>query len=309
MNKITIGIPKALLYYKYKDLWVKFFENLGCEIIISPNTNREILEEGKKYVLDEACLPMKIYMGHVQYLLDKCDYVLTFRIACLKRGEKVCTNFMALYDLCRNTFEKRFLHYNIDITKRETEEFSFITMGLELGFPWRKIRKAYRDAKAYETLMKERRYSKQKNILGSSQKLKILLAGHPYNLYDNLIGKEISRYLEEQGIDLLYSDLYDTKYVEIDSKKISPKNYFTYNKEIMGSIVSYQEDVDGIILLTTFPCGPDSLCNEMIVRTVQKPLITLLIDELNSDAGLITRLESFVDILNERKNLHEERNH
>ena len=42
MNKITIGIPKALLYYKYSELWTTFFEELGCDIIISPNTSKKI---------------------------------------------------------------------------------------------------------------------------------------------------------------------------------------------------------------------------------------------------------------------------
>jgi len=301
MEKIKIGIPKALLYYKYKDLWTKFFENLDCDIIISPNTNRETLEIGKQYVLDEACLSMKIYMGHVFYLLDKCDYILVPRISCLKKNEKVCTNFMALYDLCRNTFDKKFLHYNIDVKKNESEEYAFIGLGLQLGFTFRKSRQAYRKAKEYEMMLAERKISKQKMILASTRKTKILLAGHPYNLYDNLIGKEIIHYLEEQDIEILYSDCYDPKYLDIDYKKIAPKNYFTYNKEIIGSIAFYRNFVDGIILLTTFPCGPDSLSNEMIIRNVKTPLITILMDELNNNAGLITRLESFIDILKERK--------
>lgn len=305
MKKLTIGIPKALLYYQYKDLWTQFFENLGCDIVISPSTTKETIEVGKKYVLDEACLSMKIYMGHVYYLLDKCDYILTFRISCLEKYEKVCTNFMALYDLVKNNFDKRIIHFNIDKGKQEDEEFAFIMMGLSLGFSYKKVRRAYLDAKNYDNLMKERAISKQKTILATSKRAKILLAGHAYNLYDNLIGKEVKDFLEQANVDILYSDLYDKKYVNVDSKKISPKNYFTHNKEIMGSVSSLEEKIDGIILITTFPCGPDSLCNEMIVRYVNIPLITLTFDELNSDTGLITRLESFLDIIEERKKIYE----
>ena len=87
--RLKIGIPKALLYYQYKDLLTRFFENLDCDIVISPNTTKETLEQGKKFVLDEACLSMKIYMGHVFYLLDKCDYILTYRVASVKKNEKV----------------------------------------------------------------------------------------------------------------------------------------------------------------------------------------------------------------------------
>ena len=185
MDKLTIGIPKALLYYKYKDLWISFFENLDLNVIISPNTNKEILDNGKKYVIDEACLSMKIFMGHVSYLVDKCDYILVPRIACLKRNEKVCTNFMAIYDLVRNQFNKKIITYNIDVNKKEDEEYAFITMGLSLGFTYKKVKNAYLNAKRYQMLLEDRRISKQKVKLATSNKIKILLAGHAYNLYDN----------------------------------------------------------------------------------------------------------------------------
>lgn len=305
MDKLTIGIPKALLYYKYKDLWISFFENLNLNVIISPNTNKEILDNGKKYVIDEACLSMKIFMGHVSYLVDKCDYILVPRIACLKRNEKVCTNFMAIYDLVRNQFNKKIITYNVDVNKKEDEEYAFITMGLSLGFTYKKVKNAYLNAKRYQMLLEDRRISKQKVKLATSNKIKILLAGHAYNLYDNLIGKYVSNYLEKENIEIIYSDNYDCKYLDKDVKKISNKNYYTFNREIIGSISNYMDSVDGIILITTFPCGPDSLSNEMIVRGVNIPIINLIIDEEFSDNGLITRLESFIDIINERKKVNE----
>lgn len=300
MNQLKIGIPKALLFYKYGDLWTAFFEELGCDIVISPNTNREILDYGNKFSVDEACLSMKIYMGHVYYLLDKCDYILVPRIICLKKNEKLCTNFSALYDLVRNTFDKNIIHYNIDIGKHEDEFYAFTTMGLELGLPYRKIVKAYKVAKEKQKLKMDRRISKQKALIASSNNLKILLAGHPYNLYDDFIGKTIIQLLEENHIDIIYSDLYDQKYLKSEVEKISKRNYWTYNREIIGAISHYQDSVDGIIIITTFPCGPDSLSNEMILRNVKIPITNLIIDDASGDAGLITRIESFIDILEER---------
>lgn len=300
MNQLKIGIPKALLFYKYGDLWTAFFEELGCDIVISPNTNREILDYGNKFSVDEACLSIKIYMGHVYYLLDKCDYILIPRIICLKKNEKLCTNFSALYDLVRNTFDKNIIHYNIDIGKHEDEFYAFTTMGLELGLPYRKIVKAYKVAKEKQKLKMDRRISKQKALIASSNNLKILLAGHPYNLYDDFIGKTIIQLLEENHIDIIYSDLYDQKYLKSEVEKISKRNYWTYNREIIGAISHYQDSVDGIIIITTFPCGPDSLSNEMILRNVKIPITNLIIDDASGDAGLITRIESFIDILEER---------
>lgn len=305
MNKITIGIPKALLYYKYGELWTTFFEKLGCDIIVSPNTSKKILEDGIKFSMDESCMAMKIYMGHVYYLIDKCDYILVPRLKCVKKHEKLCTNFSALYDLVNNVFDKKLIHYNLDVDHKEDEFYAFTTMGLSLGFPYRKIVRAYKEAKEKESMLKSREIAKQKSIIANSNKIKILLAGHPYNLHDEFIGKQIQNILEENNVEIIYSDRYDNKYLEKEVKKISPKNYWTYNKEIIASISHYQELVDGIILITSFPCGPDSLSNEMILRNVTIPITNLIIDEANSDTGLLTRIESFIDILEERRKGHE----
>jgi len=308
MNKITIGIPKALLYYKYGELWTSFFEELDCNVVISPNTSKQILDTGIKLSMDESCMAMKIYMGHVNYLLDKCDYILVPRLKCLKKHEKLCTNFSALYDLVRNVFDKEIINYNIDVENKEDELYAFTTMGLSLGFSYRKIIKAYKKAKEKDNLLKSRKISKQKSTLATSNKIKILLAGHPYNLYDEYIGKQIQTLLEKNNVEIIYSDCYDLKYLEKEVKEISPKNYWTYNKEIIASIVHYQPLVDGIILITSFPCGPDSLSNEMIVRNVNIPITNLVIDEANTDTGILTRIESFIDILEERRNHIERKN-
>ena len=52
MQQIKIGIPKALLYYRYSILWNNFFETLNCKIIESIDTNKQILELGKNYSID-----------------------------------------------------------------------------------------------------------------------------------------------------------------------------------------------------------------------------------------------------------------
>ena len=71
----------------------------------------------------------------------------------------------------------------------------------------------------------------------------------------------------------------------------------------MASVNYYKDKVDGIILISSFPCGPDSLSNELIIRKVKNiPIISLVFEDLNSETGIITRLESFIDII---KNLKE----
>ena len=139
---------------------------------------------------------------------------------------------------------------------------------------------------------------KQTCILNNNCK-KVLVAGHPYNIYDEFIGKPLIDTLKKNNIEIVYSDIYDTKNIEEESSIISEEVYWTFNKEILGAIGKYKDNVDGIILVSAFPCGPDSLINELVIRKIKDiPILNIILDEANSDTGLVTRLESFIDIIN-----------
>ena len=74
MKKITIGIPKAFLFYRYNILWTTYLKKLKCKIIYSNNTNKNTIRLGNTYSIDESCLSSKIYLGHVAEIKDICDF-------------------------------------------------------------------------------------------------------------------------------------------------------------------------------------------------------------------------------------------
>lgn len=300
--KIKIGIPKALLYYYYKDLWINFFNYLNLEVIESKKSNKEILSTGEKISTDEACLSLKIFLGHVNELKNKCDYILIPRLYSVKKNEQVCTNFNCLYDLVNNSFDDiNIINYNVDLTSHEGELLGFLKMGRELGFSYIQTYKAYKYAKEKELekkLYEEEKQNKEEQKTG----LKILLAGHPYNLYDEMIGMSIIRYLKKEKVTILYSDKIDHTLIDQECNKISTDIHWTHSKQMMASINYYKDKVDGIIILSSFPCGPDSLSNELAIRKIKNiPVLKLIFEDFNSDIGTITRLESFFDILKQKK--------
>lgn len=101
---MRIGIPRALYYYRYGVLWKTFFSSLGCEVVVSPKTDRAILQSGIHYAIDESCLSAKIYLGHVAWLLGKCDLIFVPRMADMGRDKEFCLKFRALPDVVYNTF-------------------------------------------------------------------------------------------------------------------------------------------------------------------------------------------------------------
>ena len=295
---MKIGLPKALLYHYYYPLWKAFFDELKVDYIESNDTTTKTLILGKEKSIDESCLALKIYLGHIEELKDKCDYILVPRIFSLTKSEQVCTNFNALYDLVRNTFKDiKILNYNIDVKHHHSEKNAFLKMGKELGFSIIESARAYNKAKVIEKNYYKNEEKKAKEIL-KNDKTKILLLGHPYILKDNLIGKTITDYLSKNNISIIYSYQIPRDLINFNCNNISTKIHFTMNKEHIAAFNYFKDKVDGTIILTAFPCGPDSLSNEMIIRKRKKhPTLLLTFEDLTNNTAVITRLESFLDML------------
>ena len=84
------------------------------------------------------------------------------------------------------------------------------------------------------------------------------------------------------------------------------EKYWANEDEMTGTAGHYLKDskVDGVITITAFGCGPDSLMVERITRRAKqfnKPLLNLTIDEQTGEAGFVTRIEAFVDMLFRKK--------
>jgi len=65
-----------------------------------------------------------------------------------------------------------------------------------------------------------------------------------------------------------------------------------------------RDEIDGVIFLISFACGPDSLISELIMRdmkVVGLPFLEIIMDEHSGEAGLLTRVESFVEMIRRKK--------
>ncbi len=299
---MKIGFPRALLYFKYKYLWETFFIELGFDIVLSEETNKKILSDGVNFSIDECCLPAKIYMGHVYSLIGKCDYILVPRVESLGIKEIACVKFNAMYDIVKNTFKDiKLLDYNLDVLNGESELKGFIKMGRVLGKGYFQILMAYNKAKKIQSLQEKTIAKSQAKKLNENG-LKILIVSHPYNVYDKMIGYPVVNYVKKlEGVPI-FADACNKNHSLKNFKEISSCIYWTYNKELLEAIGTYMDKVQGIILITAFPCGTDSLVNELIIRKIKSvPIINIVIDELQSETGLLTRVESFMDIIKERE--------
>lgn len=303
---MKIGIPRALLYYRYHTLWETYFHELGMETVLSPHTNKTIMDAGSHYSIDENCLSSKLFFGHVSALEGKCDAVFVPRIANFGKDGILCTRFEALYDMCTNTFRDKnmkFLTCNVDIQQKKPEAEAYIALGMELGKSRDEAQTAYAAAHAaWEQALRDDISAQEEKL--HTDRIKILVVGHSYNLYDEYIGKPILKGIERLDAVPVCSDAVDLAQAQEDSRHICEHVPWIMSRELLGSIHKYHDQVDGIILLTAFPCGPDSMVNEMIIRRIKdRPILNLLLDSQDGNAGIETRLESFIDIIRFRKEM------
>lgn len=312
----TIGIPRGLLWHRYGTLWKTFLEALGFEVVLSPRTDRSIFELGRAYSTDEVCLASQTYLGHVASLVGKCDAVLVpcFESRNVRAG--FCTKYQSLPDMVRATFKDEsveFITLSVpDASDKKHASRAYIDFAAtKLGAPVSQAVRAWKAAqKAQASLDKERAQAQEQafKLLEKARKrggdvpLSVLLAAHPYVAHDDYIIGDIVNCLRELGVVVLYADETNAAATFKKSFEASDTLPWLINRELLGSIMLNKNKVDGVILVSAFPCGPDSMFDDLVLRTVHDvPILNLIIDAQSGTAGIQTRLESFVDILGFQK--------
>ncbi|MDO5424335.1 MAG: acyl-CoA dehydratase activase-related protein [Eubacteriales bacterium] len=300
-GEYVLGIPRALLYYRYDRMWQVFFEELGIQTRLSPPTDRKIYEAGAARAIDEMCLSAKIFLGHVDALIGTCDAILIPRIHDFGHRREMCLTFSALYDMTANVFRgsgQQFLALNIDEKKGTDEKSGYLNLAASLGCSASAASKAYKKAKKAEEASWKSKMREQEELYKRPGK-KVLLAGHSYVIEDPYFGKPILEYLKKLGVTAVRADVVDRKDALKQSGKVSPTLKWEMNREIVGGLYLNRKKIDGVILLSVFPCGPDSMVNDLLMRKNEGiPTLNLMLDGQSGMAGVETRLESFVDILN-----------
>ncbi|MBB3171152.1 acyl-CoA dehydratase activase-related protein [Parvibacter caecicola] len=318
----VVGLPRALLYYRYSTLWETFFRSLGLQVVVSDPTDRAILQAGEEVSSDESCLASKVFMGAVANLIGRCDAVFIPSYASASPRVGFCTKYQSAPDMAANTFRDKnlpvisLLVEHLD-NEREVED-AYVDLGKRLGFSTKEAKRAYKAARKAQKATDELWAKNQETALKDIKRLRhntgdapitILVVAHPYIGHDPFMADPVLDALKEAGAIVLFADETDKARAFKKSFEFTTTMPWVINRELIGSILSLQDKIDGIVLISAFPCGPDSMTDDAIMRCIEgTPILNLLIDAQNGTAGIQTRVESFMDILQFHKKggyLHE----
>lgn len=301
---MKVGIPKGLIYYDYNIIFEEFFKELGVEVVLSKDTNGDILNDGVKVSVDQACLPVKVFHGHVESLKDKVDYIFIPKLISVGKKEYNCPKILGLPDMIKHSISDlpKIIDVEVDMSKsNENIIISVLKIGSYFTDNKFKIIKAY-----YRAVKK---YKLNNKLIQSDQKLtnnlNIMVVGHSYNIYDRHISMATIDKLKEQGISVLTPEMVEKRKTNYYIKKVPKRMFWTCGKTIIGSTFSamYERKIDGVIYISSFGCGLDSILEDLIRRKAKElkiPHTLLTIDEHSGQAGVNTRIEAFIDMINWR---------
>ena len=341
---MTIGIPRALIYWKQPYFWETFFEELGFKVLLSPSTNKEIVEMGVKVADPETCFSNKVYFGHLIWLdysppaVPKCDFIFVPRLKAVAEHsfishshfawvteEKLeyCPKFFGLPDLSKILVKTPILTETFD-ERKENFKKTLQRLGKKLKKNKEETKRAFETASLKE---KELKQKEEKDFLEKikSQKPKIVLISHPYNLYDEYVNLRMKEKLEKLGAEPIFVDEVPNPKSDrspflmgwvaqpflkgcgeiLNKSQIPnlnwPKFHWEFGNEIMEKIqriLSY--NIAGVIEISSFGCGCDAVIKEFVEKTFKEnkiPFLYLMIDEQAGEAGIQTRLEAFMDTI------------
>lgn len=330
----TIGFPRALLFYYYYPAWKVFFESLGQTCVVSGRTTKEVIDSGIKVTVDEACLPVKAFHGHVLSLADTCGRVFVPRLVSVEERAYICPKMMGLPDMVRhNTGVGKILDPCVDMSRnskayRREAYFTgrlFTKNAVKIYTARQRARRMYQlfskllqsGVAPIDAMVKlgledspetgSRALSHRVSPFNKSTKTRQLvigLLGHPYIIYDSFLGMNVIDRLRMMGVSIVTMDMLSPEVIEREAAKSQKRVFWTIGRKLLGAGYYFLRPgtVDGCLQMSAFACGPDALIGELLRQESarsrrQVPFMTVTVDEHTGEAGVLTRLEAFVDII------------
>jgi len=313
--KPVIGIPLALHSLEWGVFWAHFFSELGFPVLMSPKTTNKLAFMGVENVVSEVCFPVKVFHGHVRYLMDRVEFLFLPNVvnAPVPQPDEIgyfcplvqSSQFMTRSAL--NIADARIIRPSLYLK----EDPANLVFAFEKAFPagLRPQRMRLQGA-IFKALGRQKQFRRKLVETGNEiiQRIGLsepvwIVTGRPYNLYDDRLNLQLGKQLAKLGIKALPMDL-----VSSDSEDMSDfkRMFWGLGARIIRTAKRILRTPNWYgVHLTNFSCGADSFIEHFYRHLLrEKPSLILELDEHSAVAGLLTRVEAYRNVV---RNLQEKR--
>jgi len=304
LRDIIVGIPRAISVHTLYPLYSWFFYELGIKTYLST----EVAKEGVARSEAQYCFPAEIAHGAIQDCLDKStDYVLLPHFRDMPSYEKdVHANFcpitQALPYYIEKAFpdidKKRWLPLVVSFKFGEGKALElFCEMTKLLGIDEVKTKEAFDVAwtkqQEYFTAVEKMGLQALEDARKADRPV-IAVLGRPYNAFTPEANMGIPRKFTTRGYSIIPFDI-----LPFHDETIFPNMYWYYGQQdVKAANLLKKEDSIYLAFISNFSCAPDSFILHYIKWVMgQKPFLVLELDSHSADAGIDTRVEAFLDII------------
>ena len=314
---LRIGIPRALYYYRYFPLWNTFFGELGFEVVVSRPSHRSLVEEGFKFADDDTCIPIKMAYSHAIDIKDRADVLFIPRLVSIEPRTCCCPRMAGLPEMLKYSIPNLppVLDPYVDERHRDSRlRDALARIATRLGKHSREIKQAHqKGVLAYHVFREKMEIGERVPELFPKQEgedqgqEKIAVVGHPYCLYDPYFNFNLLKILGDAHISVYTQERVKREKVDQEIQKVKKDIYWSSGREILGASLHFlhSDQVDGLIYLTCFACGIDSMIEPLVSHRFQENgkslYLCLMIDEHTGPAGVSTRLEAFLETVDRKK--------
>ena len=298
---LTIGIPRASSLMGALPFWATFWKELGHWPVLSEATSHETLARGLEHLAVGVCLPVKATAGHVHALLARgVDRVFVPAVVVLPGDEPTrsysCPYTMAVPFIVGAPAGERLLSPVVTFESEEAFADGFAPFRDLLDAPGEKVRDAYRSARwAQEEFDALFRARVRREIDEGGHRHVFGVLGRPYTLFDawlNLGLFERLRRLDVLAVPLGLLPLPG----EGAARSHLPWRFPADVHE--GALALAAAEGIHPVVLSSFGCGPDAFAFHQVEEALEgRPHLVLELDEHRGEAGLLTRIEAFLDQL------------
>ncbi len=291
---MKVGIPRALLYHRYGRFWEEFLTGLGAEVVVSRRTDKVLLQNGLGHVSSEICLPIKIMAGHIEELAGQVDVLFLPRLMWLEDKLYACPKMIGIVDIARMMLEDR-TELVAPMIKGEFWLPHFRAGMAICGNPLRVVR----------ALASARSLLPQHDTIPEfpAGEKRIALIGHFYNIEDDFISRPMVDTFTGHGYRICIKDELPERVLR-SRQGFARKIRWVYERELYNAFRFLVDKVNGVCVIVSMGCGPDSLVAEFMREEAQQqdiPFLQLVIDEHTGTAGIVTRIEAFLELAERRQ--------
>jgi predicted CoA-substrate-specific enzyme activase len=305
---LKVGVPRALLVFDYAPLIIGFLNALEVSPVLSGKTNKEIMEQSVELAYTDSCFPIKLVHGHTA-ALKETDFILfpcAIRLGRKEGSENqkyACPLVQASPFIVRQVLglEKKLLVPLIDFSRGEEDVIrNLADTAQKMGFSNDRSRQA-----ALAGVENQKKFEAEKAEIGDrllkklreSRQLGVVILSRSYMSQDSGANLGIAEKLAQLGVTPIPVDFLPLS--SVDPRKYSDRPYWSWESRLLAAadIVAHDSQLYGLAL-TNFGCGPNSfILKELEDIMGGKPMGQMEIDEHAAEAGLVTRLEAFVDTI------------